>query len=320
MAVSGAFLFLFVTFHALMNGVALFWPTAYNEVCLMLGANWYALIGTVVIAAFVVLHIVYASWLTIQNRKARGVERYAETSRPKQVECSSKNMFVLGVVVIAFLVIHLIQFWSKMQLAEILHCNVVDASTQETVPPAAGTWFLQIAFSNPLTLVVYLIGFIALWFHLNHGFWSMFQSVGWDSTVWIPRLKKIALWWTSIVVLLFIAQAIVFTVKAHDNYYKTDPTLRMQYKEMLVPMFEKDFGPDAAQAINAAPYEQMEQMMRGTLSQMENPEAQAYFQNDPEFPKRYECVKNTVALLDYLSVDEAPAADIVPNNMQSPNK
>ena len=176
------------------------------------------------------------------------------------------------------------------------------------------------SFRKPWTLIVYGIGFLALWFHLNHGFWSMFQSVGWDSTVWIPRLKKIALWWTSIVVLLFIAQAIVFTVKAHDNYYKTDPTLRMQYKEMLVPMFEKDFGPDAAQAINAAPYEQMEQMMRGTLSQMENPEAQAYFQNDPEFPKRYECVKNTVALLDYLSVDEAPAADIVPNNMQSPNK
>ena len=114
MAVSGAFLFLFVTFHALMNGVALFWPTAYNEVCLMLGANWYALIGTVIIAAFVVLHIVYASWLTIQNRKARGVERYAETSRPKQVEWSSKNMYVLGVVILAFLVIHLIQFWSKM--------------------------------------------------------------------------------------------------------------------------------------------------------------------------------------------------------------
>ena len=232
MAVSGAFLFLFVTFHALMNGVALFWPTAYNEVCLMLGANWYALIGTVIIAAFVVLHIVYASWLTIQNRKARGVERYAETSRPKQVEWSSKNMYVLGVVILAFLVIHLIQFWSKMQLAEILHCDVVDANTQETVPAAAGTWFLEIAFRNPLTLVVYLIGFIALWFHLTHGFWSMMQTVGWNNRIWMERIKTIGNVWVTCVVALFIAQAIVFTVHAHRGTYTSCPALIEQYQEM----------------------------------------------------------------------------------------
>ena len=123
MALTGAFLVLFVTFHALMNGVALFWPAAYNVVCEFLGANWYALAGTLVLAAGVVLHIVFATWLTLQNRKARGVERYAVTSRPKQVEWSSKNMLVLGIVVVAFLVIHFIQFWAKMQFAEI--CELV---------------------------------------------------------------------------------------------------------------------------------------------------------------------------------------------------
>ena len=72
MALTGAFLVLFVTFHVLMNGVALFWPSAYNEVCLFLGANWYALVGTLILAAGFVLHIVYALWLTVQNRNARG--------------------------------------------------------------------------------------------------------------------------------------------------------------------------------------------------------------------------------------------------------
>ncbi len=109
MALTGAFLVLFVTFHALMNGVALFWPSAYNVVCEFLGANWYALVGTLILAAGFVLHIIYATWLTVQNRKARGVERYAVTTRPKQVEWSSKNMLVLGIVVLAFLVFHLIQ-------------------------------------------------------------------------------------------------------------------------------------------------------------------------------------------------------------------
>ena len=144
-------------------------------------------------------------------------------------------------------------------------------------PRQPSTLFIQEAFSQFYTPIIYIIGFIALWFHLNHGIWSMFQSIGWDNQVWICRLKKVACWWSSIVVALFIIQAIVFTVKAHDNFYKTDETLRQQYKEMLVPMFEKDFGPDAASAITADPFDQMKQMIKGTLSQMEAPEAQSLF-------------------------------------------
>ena len=79
--------------------------------------------------------------------------------------------------------------------------------------------------------MVYIIGFIALWFHLNHGFWSMFQSIGWNGQTWLPRLKKIACWWTSIVVALFIAQAIVFTVQAHKQTYITNENLKAQYTE-----------------------------------------------------------------------------------------
>lgn len=232
MSLTGAFLVLFVTFHALMNGVALFWPTAYNEVCLFLGANWYALIGTLVLALGFVLHIVYATWLTIQNRRARGSHRYAVESRPKQVEWSSKNMYVLGIVVLAFLVVHLIQFWSKMQLAEICHYDVVDCATGESVPPAAGTWFLAIAFRQPITLIVYLIGFIALWFHMTHGFWSMMQTVGWNGKVWMNRVKCIGNIWTTVVIALFIAEAIVFTVQAHRGVYTSCPALIEQYQEM----------------------------------------------------------------------------------------
>lgn len=231
MSLTGAFLILFVTFHALMNGVALFWPSAYNEVCLFLGANWYALIASAGLAALFILHIIYALWLTVQNRNARGSERYDVTSRPKQVEWASKNMLVLGIVVLAFLVLHLIQFWSKMQLAEICGFEVTDADGQ-TVPPAAGTWFLAMAFRNPLTLPVYLIGFIALWFHLTHGFWSMMQTAGWNNDTWMCRLKTIGNAWVSIVVALFVAQAIVFTVQAHRGTYNNCPALQEQYMEM----------------------------------------------------------------------------------------
>ena len=146
MSLTGAFLILFVTFHALMNGVAIFWPTAYNVICEFLGANWYALVGSLVLALGFILHIWYATWLTIQNRKARGAARYEVTSRPPQVEWSSKNMYILGLVVLAFLVLHLVHFWAKMQLAEI--CGFQAMDNGQAVPAAAGTWFLQMTFSN----------------------------------------------------------------------------------------------------------------------------------------------------------------------------
>ena len=245
MAVTGAVLVLFVTFHCLMNAIAICWPTAYNSICMFLGANWYALLASAVLAAFIVVHIIYAVVLTCKNRNARGDQRYAISKRPATVEWSSNNMLVLGIVILAFLVVHLIQFWAKMQLQEI-------RGAEEVIPPTAGTLFIQEAFSQIFTPIVYIIGFVALWFHLNHGVWSMFQSVGWDSNVWIPRLKKIACWWSSIVVLCFICQAIVFTVRSHEDYYKTNPELRQQYLGMLTEMYERDFGPDAMQSVPSA--------------------------------------------------------------------
>lgn len=236
MALTGAALVLFVTFHCVMNSVAIFWPSAYNAICEFLGANWYALVATMGLAALFVIHIIYAFILTIQNRKARGNDRYLVTSRPKGVEWSSQNMLVLGIVVVVFLALHLYHFWAKMQLVEITSHSVAGWHQYEgaAVPPTAGTLFIQEVFSQWWVLVTYLIGFAALWFHMTHGFWSMFQSIGWDSTVWIPRLKKIANWWTTIVMGLFAIQAVVFYVQAQDNYYINDKELEQQYIESFI--------------------------------------------------------------------------------------
>ena len=324
MAVSGAFLVLFVTFHCLMNAVAICWPAAYNSVCEFLGANWYALIASAVLALFVLIHIFYAVMLTLQNRTARGSQRYSISRKPSSVEWASQNMLVLGIVILAFLVVHLIQFWAKMQLQEI-------RGGDEMLPPAAGTLFLQTAFELPWTLIVYGIGFIALWFHLNHGFWSMFQSIGWNNTNWMPRLKKIGLWWTTIVVALFFAEGIVFTVKAHEKYYLTNETLREQYKDMIVPMIEKDFGPDAAQLgqqIKMTPYgnvsmgiRQMAGGMQQQLEQIDSEEGKKMLKENPQMAeqidqlrKQHKALENAVKLFDYLeSADNKPEINLPPS-------
>ncbi|MBD5292920.1 MAG: succinate dehydrogenase cytochrome b subunit [Bacteroides sp.] len=309
MAVTGAVLVLFVTFHCLMNAIAIAWPVAYNSICMFLGANWYALIASAGLAAFIIVHIIYAVMLTVQNRRARGHERYAISKRPAGVEWSSQNMLVLGIVILAFLAVHMIQFWAKMQLMEVLGKETV-------IPATAGTLFIQEAFQLVWTPIVYIIGFIALWFHMNHGMWSMFQSVGWDSTIWIPRLKKIACCWTTVVIALFIAEAIVFTVQANKQHYLKDEALRNQYKTMVVPMLEKDFGPAAVQQLSSMPFEQYEQAIRGQYRSMQDPQAAAYYSaQDPEaYNGMIEALEQQIEFLDFIAPEEIPATANPANN------
>jgi hypothetical protein len=86
-----------------MNLVAVFSEDAYNMVCEFLGANWYALAGTLVLAAGFAVHIIYAFWLTMQNRNARGNESYAVVEKPKNVEWASQKHVGFGYYYCSFL-------------------------------------------------------------------------------------------------------------------------------------------------------------------------------------------------------------------------
>ena len=121
MSITGIALVLFLLFHGTMNFVAILSPESYNAICHFLGANWYALVGTVGLALLVVLHFTFAFILTWQNYKARGRDRYDVASSRGEVSFASKNMFVLGVIIIGFMLLHLYNFWFKMQFVEIAH-------------------------------------------------------------------------------------------------------------------------------------------------------------------------------------------------------
>lgn len=185
MAVSGCFLVLFLLFHMAMNLAALFSAEAYNKICEFLGANWYALVGTVVLAGGVVVHFAYALLLTWQNRKARGNVRYAMTVKEEGVDWASKNMLVIGFIVLCGLALHLVHFWSEMQLVEIMggHENSLGLA------PTDGAALIAFTFSKWYNALVYIVWLAAIWFHLTHGVWSMFQTAGWANDKWYPRLK-----------------------------------------------------------------------------------------------------------------------------------
>ena len=205
MSVTGLALILFLTFHASMNLVALFSAEGYNMICEFLGANWYAVVATLALAALAVLHFVYAFILTLQNRRARGNERYAVSQKPKAVEWASQNMFVLGLIVLLGLLLHFFNFWYNMMFAELIGDPMMGG-----LDAADGFGYIQQVFANPVFSVLYLIWLVALWFHLTHGFWSAFQTLGWDNKVWFCRWRVIGNVYATLLILAFMVVVLKF--------------------------------------------------------------------------------------------------------------
>jgi succinate dehydrogenase / fumarate reductase cytochrome b subunit len=209
MSVTGLALILFLTFHMVMNLVAIISADAYNMICAFLGANWYALVGTMGLAALVGVHVIYAFWLTLQNRKARGNERYAVTDKPKSVEWASQNMLVLGIIVCLGLGLHLFNFWYNMQLAELRGIHETGG-----LSPTDGAGFIGRTFGCPVYAILYLVWLAAIWLHLTHGFWSAFQTLGVSNNAWFNRWKCIGNIYATILMLGFAAVVVWYFAKS----------------------------------------------------------------------------------------------------------
>lgn len=203
MSVTGICLILFLTFHCCMNIVALFSEDAYNMICELLGASWYAVAATIGLAGLAMLHIVYAFIIQVQNRRARGSERYAVTDKPEKVEWASQNMLALGIIVLLGLVLHLHNFWYNMMYAEL-------AGFTTAHMPSDGFAFIKDTFSDPVFVVLYIIWLVAIWFHLSHGFWSAIQTFGWNGKTWFCRWKAIGLAYTTLLMLGFLVVVLAF--------------------------------------------------------------------------------------------------------------
>ena len=214
MSVTGIALILFLTFHGCMNVVALFSGEAYNMICELLGANWYAVVATIGLAALAVIHIVFAFILTAQNRTARGDNRYdvATVVNAGKVEWASKNMLVLGIIILLGLLLHLFNFWYNMMFAEIMGFSAGHL-------PSDGFAFIIDTFGNPLFVVLYIIWLCAIWFHLTHGFWSAMQTLGINGKIWFQRWKVISYIYVTLLMLGFLVVVLAFAFKCAPSLY-----------------------------------------------------------------------------------------------------
>jgi succinate dehydrogenase / fumarate reductase cytochrome b subunit len=205
MSVTGIALILFLTFHGCMNVVALFSEEGYNMICEFLGANWYAVVATLGLAALAVIHIVYAFILTAQNRTARGDNRYEVATQVNagKVEWSSKNMLVLGIIICLGLLLHLWNFWYNMMFAELV-------GAMPAIDPTDGFGWIKETFSNPVFVVLYIVWLVAIWFHLTHGFWSAMQTLGASGKIWLKRWQCIGMIYVTVLMLMFLVVVLAF--------------------------------------------------------------------------------------------------------------
>lgn len=198
MSISGLFLILFLLIHVTVNSLSLISPEAFEKGCEFMALPVITVIVPILALGFII-HIIYATVLTLGNLKARGNMRYAVPHKGASDSLAAKNMFVLGIIVLGVLVFHLTHFWADMQLQEWMGNEPTDPNEL-----LAGT------FGSPLITVIYIIWFAALWFHLTHGFWSAIHTLGWNNDIWFNRWKTIAKVYATILCLGFAFVAIWF--------------------------------------------------------------------------------------------------------------
>ena len=212
-AVSGAFLIIFLLLHGTINFFSVIDSFtgkfgAFNGL-FQQGCDFMALpivtIMVPVLALGFIVHIGYGIYLTWYNVKARGgYKRYEVASKAQADSWSATNMFVLGIVILGILFFHLTHFWAKMQLQEFT--GGIASNPYDVLTATFGRWWV---------LVIYILWFVAVWFHLCHGFWSMFQTVGWNNQTWMKRLKVIGIIVATLILLMFVSVAINAFLQAH---------------------------------------------------------------------------------------------------------
>lgn len=198
---------MFLCVHLTVNSLLLFGDgELFNIAANWMSSNPIMKVIEPILAIGFILHIIYAVYITLKNQKARP-QGYKVTSKT-EASWASKNMFVLGGLILVFLVIHLANFFWKVKFGTVAAVMVDGEELHDVYSLVAGLfkgwWWYD---------VLYILGAILLFFHLTHGFWSAFQTIGWNNQTWLCRLKTISYIYAIIVAGGFALIPLIFLFK-----------------------------------------------------------------------------------------------------------
>ena len=172
MSLTGLFIAFFLVIHLAGNlQLLLPYERAHEQY------NWYShllshniLIEVIAIILYIsfIIHILNSLVITYNNWKSNGTA-YKKDTRGINSSWFSRNMGILGVVILIFLIIHLRDYWYLYKFKELPLDAKGNKDIFVIVYESFKVWWI---------VLIYVVAFIALGFHLAHGVWSAFRTLG----------------------------------------------------------------------------------------------------------------------------------------------
>ena len=183
MSLSGLFLVAFIAVHLGLNLLLIFDNSGelFNQGAHFMATNPLIKIMEPILGLGFIVHIVWSFFLEYQNWKARPV-KYAKKNMSGASSWASRNMLILGGLVLVFLVLHIMDFFW-----------VIKFKPEEIEQLAKGDYDLVAGLfkTSIFACILYIVGGVLLGIHLSHGFWSAFQTLGLNNKHWLNRWKVI---------------------------------------------------------------------------------------------------------------------------------
>jgi len=187
MSLSGLFLIIFLLLHLAINSFLLFDNSGnlYNDAMHFMGTNPFIKIMEPILAIGFIVHIIYGSILTLKNQSSRPV-KYT-TRKSQEHSFAANNMWILGALVFVFLIIHIMDFFYKMKIE-----NTEFLREGHNAYLLVTTKFNGGEIMHYVFILFYVLAAILLGFHIRHGMWSAFQTIGMNNEIWKRRLQNLA--------------------------------------------------------------------------------------------------------------------------------
>ena len=180
MALTGFLLLMFLAVHLLNNLLLFLGPDIFNEnVARLEGIKPLIRVIEFILLLIFGFHIYNAIKLFFENKKANP-QKYAVSAESKNSTFYSRFMTISGITILVFLVMHLGTFWRSYNFGE----HEINGQLQFYA-------IVQDAFANPFISIFYIIVMVIIGFHLNHGFQSAFQTMGWQHKKYTHLVEKI---------------------------------------------------------------------------------------------------------------------------------
>ena len=211
MGLTGFFLITFLIVHCAINSMIFFNDNGqtFNHWGHFMGANLIVRTMEIGLFVFLLLHIIQGLILWRQNKNARPV-KYA-VSRFREGKWYSRSMGLLGTLILLFLILHLYHFWTPSRFGGMMGIQKLEEATLADYnnQPVHNLFLeMQMVFKNVWVVIIYVLGVIALGWHLLHGFQSAFQTFGITHKKYTPLIKGLGFFYTIVICGLFAAMPI----------------------------------------------------------------------------------------------------------------